>query len=136
MPVFKPATPNITHQALDGEVVAIDFDKGIYFNFCGAAGPAFDALISGIPSEQLATLFTGAPADASSKLAAFCQRCVDEGLLMVADSPAVAPPPAPSPVAWVEPSFESYTNMQQLLLADPIHDVGDQAWPKQPGSPA
>jgi hypothetical protein len=135
VPRFKPASSNITHQALDGEVVAIDFEKGIYFHLCGAAGPAFDALASGIPSDQLPSLFTGAPADASGKLATLTQRCIDEGLLAVADASAPSTTPLPTPIPWVEPSFESYTNMQQLLLADPIHDVGDQAWPKQPGSP-
>ncbi len=134
MPAFTPASANITHQALDGEVVAIDFEKGIYFHLCGAAGPAFDALASSIPSEQLPALFTAAPADAPAKLAALVERCVKEGLLVETATPSTAPLPAPIP--WVEPSFESYDNMQQLLLADPIHDVGDQAWPKQPGSPA
>ena len=33
------------------------------------------------------------------------------------------------PTAFQKPTFEKYTDMQQLLLLDPIHDVDDTGWP-------
>ena len=31
------------------------------------------------------------------------------------------------------PKLGKYTDMQDLLLADPIHEVDEQGWPVQPG---
>lgn len=134
MPSYRLASPDITHQFLDGEVVAIDFVKGDYHSMRGAAGPAFDALAQGVDSARLPELFTSAPAEASALLGELAEKWVRLGLLALAEPPATAAP-LPAPVAWAPPFFETYTDMQQLLLADPIHDVGDGAWPRQAEPP-
>jgi hypothetical protein len=130
MSSHRLATPDITFQYLDGEVVAIDFVKGDYHSMRGAAGPAFDALAQGVDAARLPELFFDAPAEAPELLRALVARWVELGLLAPAESPGAAVAP-PAPVAWAPPFFETYTDMQQLLLADPIHDVGDGAWPRQ-----
>lgn len=130
MPNYHLASGDITHQLLDGEVVAIDFKSGHYYNLRGAAGAAFDALVQGVESERLPALFSAAPADAPAQLARLVASWVEVGLLAVT-AQAAAPIPTPPAIPWGEPSFETYTDMQQLLLADPIHDVGDGAWPRQ-----
>jgi hypothetical protein len=44
-------------------------------------------------------------------------------------------PPSPEPVPqtekkhFVAPCLHKYTDMQELLLIDPIHDVDDYGWP-------
>ena len=44
------------------------------------------------------------------------------------DGEAAAPAGAP---AFVVPTLEKYTDMEALLLADPIHEVDEAAgWPK------
>lgn len=130
MPHYQLASADITHQLLDGEVVAIDFLKGNYYNLRGAAGHAFDALVQGMPSERLSTLFTSAPADASARLEQLIASCVEAGLLVLrADTPTLVESLPAMP--WEEPTFEVYTDMQQLLLADPIHDVGEGTWPQE-----
>jgi hypothetical protein len=36
---------------------------------------------------------------------------------------------------FAPPALEKYTDMQELLQVDPIHDVDDeQGWPKMPGA--
>jgi hypothetical protein len=134
MPSHRLASPDITHQYLDGEVVAIDFVKGDYHSMRGAAGPAFDALAQGVEAERLADLFSGAPSEAPALLRELIAKWVELGLLAPAEASATAVP-LPAPVEWATPFFETYTDMQQLLLADPIHDVGDGAWPRQAETP-
>lgn len=130
MPSYRLVSSDITHQFLDGEVVAIDFVKGDYHSMRGAAGPAFDALARGVDGSRLADLFTDAPPEAAALLRELTEKWIAVGLLTLAEAP-VSAEPLPAPVAWVAPFFETYTDMQQLLLADPIHDVGDGAWPRQ-----
>jgi hypothetical protein len=31
--------------------------------------------------------------------------------------------------SWAEPVLDKYTDMQELLLLDPIHEVDDAGWP-------
>ena len=53
-----------------------------------------------------------------------------------ANGNAAAPsPPASnggSASADVEPQLSSYTDMQELLLLDPIHEVDESGWPNRP----
>lgn len=138
MPRFKLASSDVTYQLLDGEVVAIHFTKGLYFNLRGAAAVSFDALAQGLPEESLAGLFTSAPADAADCLLRLRRQFVEAHLLLEDVPSETAPMPNVTVTEWVAPVFETYTDMQQLLLADPIHDVGAEAWPRvastNPGS--
>jgi hypothetical protein len=126
---YRIASADITHQFLDGEVVAIDFKSGHYHNLRGAAAPAFAALIAGVPDERLPSLFNDAPPDAPAVFQGLIASWIKSGLLVADPTVPVAEPP-PS-VAWTAPTSEVFEDMQQLLLADPIHDVGDNAWPRQ-----
>jgi len=133
MPAFQLASNDVTYQLLDGEVVAIHFTKGTYHSFRGAAAIAFDALATGTESQDLTRLFVDAPVGAGEELAAIVAKSVEAGLLAVSTTTTSAADR--SPTSWTTPFFETYTDMQQLLLADPIHDVGDAAWPRVAGSP-
>lgn len=134
MTYYALSSEDITYEMLDGEIVAIDFVRGTYHSLRGAAAPLFATLVAGQPAEHAAAWFTGAPASVMSEIADLITRWQEAGLLAVrADAPAPLTPPAP--VAWAPPSFETFDDMQQLLLADPIHDVGDGAWPREAAPP-
>jgi len=130
---YRIASAEITHQFLDGEVVAIDFQTGHYHNLRGAAAQAFAALLAGTPQENLPSVFTDAPADAPAVFQGLINTWLKTGLLVA--GPAVHLIEATAPVAWSAPCSEVFEDMQQLLLADPIHDVGDKAWPRQTTPP-
>ncbi len=130
MPVYCVASADITHQLLEGEIVAIDFSAGNYYNLRGAAAVVFEALIQGRPSESVLEGFSDLPADASAQLAQLLARLVEARLIKVAENQTPSTVATTPVVPWTAPSFDVYTDMQQLLLADPIHDVGEGAWPR------
>jgi hypothetical protein len=35
----------------------------------------------------------------------------------------------PAAATWSAPTLEVFTDMQDLLLFDPIHEVGPEGWP-------
>ncbi len=62
---------------------------------------------------------------------AFLDRLAEEQLLTPAEVEA-PPPAAPGPVGdWAEPQLQSFSDMQELLLLDPVHEIELDAngWP-------
>ena len=61
-----------------------------------------------------------------------------ESLIRSSANGASASPPAPGASdgaalgAFAPPAFEKFTDMEELLLLDPIHEVGDTGWPRKP----
>ncbi len=68
----------------------------------------------------------------------FVERLLEEALLVAAngDGPAAAAPArAERRRARLvrEPRLDKYTDMQELLLLDPIHEVDERGWPNSLG---
>lgn len=121
----------LTHQNLDGEVIAIQMETGKYYSLRGAAAPLWDALASG-PREPAALIEAlGGTPEAQEFVPRFLAFLRSEGLLEEVDLPAQEL----LPIAWSEPCFEAFSDMSDLLLADPIHDVEEAGWPhRAPGT--
>ena len=68
-------------------------------------------------------------------MSTFLQQLLDETLIAVSE--AVEPrPQAPGQGTaggkrrtYVTPAFDRYTDMAELLLIDPVHDVDEAGWP-------
>lgn len=117
----------LSHELIDGEVVVIQFDTGNYYSLAGAAADLWQRLLSPATTADLLALFTDAPAEAAADIEAFVNELLAEGLLRPAQ-PAAAPSPA-APLGYAKPELNKYTDMQQLLLADPLHEVEEAGWP-------
>ena len=37
----------------------------------------------------------------------------------------------PGPATYSKPELHVYSDMEELLLLDPVHDVGDEGWPNR-----
>lgn len=134
---YRPNLPAVISEVIDGEAVIINLDTGSYYSVVGAGAVVWNAIDRGIPVADLADLLTGAFADAPGTVAddvtAFLDQLVAESLVVPTDatSPdaateAIAPPPGP----YAAPALEVYTDMQELILLDPVHDVDAAAgWP-------
>jgi hypothetical protein len=85
----------------------------------------------------LCARYTGARAEIERAAARFLKELEDECLIVPCDSAAdavhqVARCDAPGPAASSDfraPVLRKYTDMQALLLLDPIHEVDEQGWP-------
>lgn len=128
---------NVVHDTIDGEVLAIRSDTGAYYSMQGPAATAWCALVSGGHVDHLAVLVAAHHGvDEQSvgvSLRTFAESLVAESLLRraPADAHAAEPelPPETRGQEWDVPAFEKYTDMQDLLLFDPIHEVQPQGWP-------
>lgn len=128
----------VVHDLNDGEVLAIRSDTGTYYSMLGPAADIWDAIASGADESTLATVLTSRyrveHAVAAAAVTDFVDRLVDEGLVTsgvhAAPSPSATPQPAgKAELDWEPPALQVYTDMQDLLLFDPIHEVGPEGWP-------
>lgn len=137
---------NVVFDLIDGEVLAIRSDNGAYYSLRGPAATAWCALISGLPWETLATAVAGHhgadAADVGPELSRFAAELVGESLLIDQAGPTdpagsdLELPEETRDLAWQPLVFEVYTDMQDLLLFDPIHEVDNSGWPRVTSPPS
>lgn len=132
---YQPNRANVVYDTIDGEVLAIRSDTGTYYSMTGPAATAWSAVVSGKPVDEIAAAVAdhhGVEADTVAEgIAAFYQLLTDETLLVAADGTTedLALPAETAGTPWSAPAFEKYTDMEDLLLFDPIHEVQPSGWP-------
>ncbi len=134
-------------ETLDGETIVIHMETGNYYSLNGTGSFVWGRLKGGRTLDALAADLAGAynvTAEAAAGLiATFLSMLVVDGLVLEQDgAPADAQTPSDTDAApagerqpFEAPLATRYDDMQEMLLADPIHDVDEQhGWPmpKQP----
>lgn len=131
--------PQVIHETIDGETIIIDLATGTYFSLQGAAPEIWNALATGRSDEQIVdrldSLYEADSAELAASVASFLEEL--KAVQLIAPSQngtggltAAAEEPAPSTrTAYVAPKLEQYTDMQDIILLDPVHKVDSQGWP-------
>jgi hypothetical protein len=137
---YRIPDPAVAHQLIDGEVVIINFITGRYYSVSGSGTVLWEALVAGAsPSEAIATLaarYDPAGVDLGATVTEFLGRLEAEGL--VAASHGAAGPARhegaraalSDRTPFAAPVLEVFTDMEDLILLDPVHDVTDAGWPR------
>lgn len=124
---YRIREPFVAHEMVDDEVVAVDFSTGSYFSLRGPAGTAWAALdgaeARGVDQVASAVAEQHPDAAAVGPVQALLDHLTADGLL---ERTGDAGPEAPDlgPLA-----YEHFTDMEELILLDPVHDVSETGWP-------
>jgi len=140
--------PEVVLEEIEGEVIAINLDTGAYFSFRDSAASVWSELMAGeSPLERivdaLEARFAGERDEVKSAVSAFLRSVEAEGLVAIEQHPAdvsqsarpVNAPRRSERPPFSPPVFEKYTDMQEFLLVDPIHEVDVSRWPDARGRP-
>ena len=132
MAEYRIRSPRVVHETVDGEVVAIDFTTGSYYSLRGPAEAVWRALTDGQARSGTAVSVAvedSHPDDGDPRqVGPFLDRLVDEGLLE-----RDGPPAHPSGDAGGGGlTFDKFSDMEDLILLDPVHDVSEAGWPNAP----
>lgn len=137
-------SPQVIHESIDGEVIIINLASGTYYSLTGSGGDVWDVIQQspGVTAsellEALALRFSDPLVDLEGPVTHFLEVLSEEGLIAGADhAERVAFSPASGwarngdvKQPFVEPSLEKFTDMQDLVLLDPVHEVDATGWPQ------
>lgn len=131
-------TPGVVHETVDGEVVIVNLDNGLYFSTDRVGTSVWNLLARAEPVESIIdwarTTYNGAAPDIASDVQTFLGQLEQNKLVVPVDA---APEPesndgaVPTPASYAPPELQVYSDMEELLLLDPVHDVGDAGWPNK-----
>jgi hypothetical protein len=123
--------PDVVAEDFDGQVVILNLANGHYFSLEGCAGDIWALITSGYsPDAILSSIQTAEPAIHDDSVA-FLRKLIELGLVRPDDDAAENRQAIST--AWPNdpPRLEVYNDLAELIYADPIHDVDEQAgWPK------
>ena len=133
---FKVNGPPVIHQTLDGEVIIVNLDTGTYYSFDGVAAEIWSAVERDLTLHEAVAEAADRHGASSHVVEPAVKRFLaelarEELIVSVNGSEPFAAPAAVDSVAggFPEPMLNKYTDMQELLLLDPIHEVDERGWP-------
>jgi hypothetical protein len=124
-------SPNIIFEDFDGDLVVLNMNSGQYFGFNAGAAVVWEAFIAGYAPDALASAYSQ-----PETVTSFAQQLVGLELLK-AEGAAETTVPEKTRLLIAEmteaPTVQVYDDLSDLILADPIHDVDqDAGWPHLP----
>jgi hypothetical protein len=133
---YRVLKPEVVADVIEGEAVMMNLKTGQYFNSEGTGSECWDALAAGLSVaqlvDQLAETYAADRATIESAVAGFVQDLVSHKLIAPSDAPPptiAVKPPSSACAPFHAPVLNIYSDMQDLLLLDPIHDVDAAGWP-------
>ena len=120
----------------------MNLETGHYFSARGTGCTAWNGLLAGASVDEVTVRVApdeARAAEVRGHLLVFVDELLSHGLLLVSDHPPMAPSldwPQGAPGPYEPPAIQHYTDMEELLLLDPIHDVGAEGWPEPLNSAA
>jgi len=133
---FRVNEPDVTFEAFEGEVLAINLRSGSYYSLRESAVTIWALLAAGHGTAEIGrALARASQADEPEAIAivdGFVRELESDRLVvrLAAEArPAGNGAAISLPTVFGRPVYDRYTDMQQLLLMDPIHEVDVTGWP-------
>jgi len=135
---YRINAPQVTHQTIEGEAIILNLENGAYYSTAGTGVVIWEGAVQGATAEEITAYlkqqYTGDPAAMAEATTQFLAELQQEGLIVsaapdVISAPAFSPSSSEPLAAFELPALSKYTDMQDLLLLDPIHEVDEQGWP-------
>jgi hypothetical protein len=137
---YELATPAIIHELLGDEVIIISFADGNYHSLRGSAAHIWGDLVLDLDTEAIVAdverSFDTTGHDVGADVRSFLTTLSDRGLIRPASDPAGVAPATSAPhdsarMGYDVPSCETFTDMHELMLLDPVHEVDPSlGWPQ------
>ena len=125
----------VINEVIDGEAVIINLGTGDYFSLRGSGAAVWSALEQQASIDDIVTALerVGMP-DARLHVTTLVEQLLAEGLVVPVDDVPATPTMVDLPVTLdlTPPSLEKFTDMQDLILLDPVHEVDERGWPHAP----
>jgi len=135
---FQINRHKFVHETMEDEVVMVNLDSGIYYSLDSSSIWVWRAILAEYSLTEMVEFgkskFDVSEEELQMALNTFLDKMKEEGIVVTAISPSKEAkislsgddtPKSP----FSPPRLELYSDMQDLLLLDPIHDVDESGWP-------
>jgi hypothetical protein len=136
---YRVNRPKVIFEAFEDETVLINLDSGNYYSFSGSGALIWDRIDSGESIGSVIEYLQERFADGGIALSVedFVRELVEENLIVKSSNRAAknvmqGRAEIPMLVGFERPVLRKYSDMQDLLLLDPIHEVDETGWPHAP----
>lgn len=139
--VYQINTPQVIREFFDDEAVIINLELGIYYSL-DAVGGFIWGLIEQRASniqivEKISQVFNNPVDNIKKDILEFIDQLVTEELICINNNNHLTPIEDNmlainnngKELIYSKPILNKYTDMQELLLLDPIHEVDEAGWP-------
>jgi len=130
---MKICRPYINYEVFEDEIVIVNLLTGNYYSLSQAGMPIWMLIEKGYSEDQIVKVFKKrfSIETTDHEIREYIKKLVNEGLVTV--EPETGSDPEVNPIEALEtyhpPVIEKYTDMQDLILLDPIHDIDETGWP-------
>lgn len=133
-------SPSVVSEVIEGEAVIMNLASGHYFSCQGVGGEMWSLIEKGsTKAEILNQVHAGynvEPATLDQNFSAFLASLEEYNLIRQEPAAEASQETAEAPASnggkgvYREPILAVYSDMEDLLLLDPIHDVDETGWPE------
>jgi hypothetical protein len=138
---YRIASTNLYGRNFGDEVLIVDTESGRYFSLRGCAVDIWSLIETGATVNniiaELGRRYDGAREDIGAAVRSCLGNLVVNDLVREAEAGSGEIPASSRSTprqSLTAPVVERFTDMENLLLLDPIHNVSDMGWPR-PASP-
>ena len=138
---FRLNEPDVSAEDFKTEILAVNLKNGYYYSLRDGAIPLWRLILEGCDLETasrwLADVYPAHATEVQQDATELVANLENASLICETTVPAVVAPQNPPawlstlPAAYAKPVVETYTEMQDLLLLDPVHDVDEAGWPHE-----
>ena len=139
-------TPQVISEIIEGEVILIDLEMGFYYSLNRVGADIWRMVAQNATGEAIVetmlSRYEGDPRQIRREVTEMIQQMADAALLVeyvpeisgtIPENQAIEDnrDSGGDKIRFESPILEKYTDLQDLLLLDPIHEVDGSGWPHQ-----
>ena len=140
---FKLNSPKVVQETIEGEVIIVNLDKGDYYSLTNTGAYIWSEIERGIPQnvilQKVVKRYEGSTEEIEEALSSLIEQLQQEEIIVflptnelnesvelnVHDQANRNIKKQP----FESPTLNKYTDMEELLALDPIHEVDEMGWP-------
>lgn len=127
---YRINAPDVVAEEFDGRFVILNLANGHYFSLEGLAGRMWELVLAGHRLDAVSASVGRSRPELAESADAFLQRLIDLNLVRPDEGSRTDAEDIVELWAGDEPRLIVYDDLAELIYADPVHDVDEQAgWP-------
>lgn len=137
---FQPNSPHVIHEIIGGEAILLSLESGDYYSIDHVGATIWAQLEKQLTVNQIIEAvsmeYEGTATEIENGVGQLLEQLHQERLIIPSQNGQSQINSAPTVSAniktksqFIMPLLQKYTDMEDLLLLDPIHDVSETGWP-------